>query len=457
MTVKMEALQKLTHQVKQVYDRWIRSVAEKFSLNPPEELADRPGKPTVLLLGNHSSGKSSFINYLLGQDLQKIGLAPIDDGFTVICYGPTQDEMDGHAAVTHAELPYQQFERFGKDFLTRFRVKTAPADLLKEVTLIDSPGMIDSASRTVGRGYDFVEAVRTFAERADLILFFFDPDKPGTTGETMEVFTQSLAGQEHKLLILLHKVDLFENLLDFARVYGTLCWNLSKIIRTKDMPHIYVTYLPNQKTDRPRTLPLHDFDRAREEVIQQIRRAPIRRTDNLVTALDLEARRVAMIGRVGLEAVRRYEKERWRWIGIGLLIAILTAVAVWGFHLKPLWAIPIGLLLEAGVVFLGWHRLQSLHQRASQDEFLKDCFRTVYSWELAEGNREVEWIWNKALVDLRRLMREFGPSRLPHSPKWLRPFRTWGLKKRIERLERQVSHQIQQLRKQVSTLFQRGI
>lgn len=43
-----------------------------------------------------------------------------------------------------------------------------------------SPGMIDSVGK--GRGYDFAEAVSWFAERADYVLFFFDGEKPGTTG-----------------------------------------------------------------------------------------------------------------------------------------------------------------------------------------------------------------------------------------------------------------------------------
>ena len=38
--------------------------------------------PTVLLLGNHSSGKSSTINHLLGRDIQRTGVAPTDDCFT---------------------------------------------------------------------------------------------------------------------------------------------------------------------------------------------------------------------------------------------------------------------------------------------------------------------------------------------------------------------------------------
>ena len=64
--------------------------------------------------------------------------------------------------------------------------------------LVDSPGMIDSPAladsretRLAERGYDFEAVTRWFAERADVILLFFDPDKPGTTGETLAVLTSA--------------------------------------------------------------------------------------------------------------------------------------------------------------------------------------------------------------------------------------------------------------------------
>lgn len=96
--------------------------------------------------------------------------------------------------------------------------------------MVDSPGMIDSPvsrassqiyssssparSDTMARGsdstrgYDFEGVVRWFAERADVILLFFDPDKPGTTGETLSILTNSLPGMDHKLYIVLNKVSL---------------------------------------------------------------------------------------------------------------------------------------------------------------------------------------------------------------------------------------------------------
>lgn len=87
--------------------------------------------------------------------------------------------------------------------------------------MIDSPmsrasiyasdrGNPDASGRRRGsdtsRGYDFEGVVRWFAERADVILFFFDPDKPGTTGETLSILTNALPGMDHKLYIVLNKV-----------------------------------------------------------------------------------------------------------------------------------------------------------------------------------------------------------------------------------------------------------
>lgn len=53
--------------------------------------------PFVLLLGNHSSGKSSFINYVLGRKVQTTGVAPTDDAFTIIAPGPSDRDQDGPA------------------------------------------------------------------------------------------------------------------------------------------------------------------------------------------------------------------------------------------------------------------------------------------------------------------------------------------------------------------------
>ena len=103
---------------------------------------------------------------------------------------------------------FQTLQTLGPMFLQHLKVKVRPLAPLKQLVFIDSPGMIDAAQGTVARDYDFHGAVRQFAERADTVFFLFDPDKPGTTGETMDVFARSLRGLEFKVRVLLNKCDM---------------------------------------------------------------------------------------------------------------------------------------------------------------------------------------------------------------------------------------------------------
>ena len=211
--------------------------------------------PLVLLLGNHSSGKSSFVNWLLKRDVQVSGVAPTDDGFTVI--GPGLEDVDraGPALLGDPDLGFSGLRLFGPMLEHRTQLKLRTNIAATDFMLVDTPGMIDSPGGGDGedRGYDFEGVCRWYAERADVILLFFDPDKPGTTGETLQVLTNSLAGLDYKLHIILNKADQFSRMHDFARAYGSLCWNLSKVIPRKDLPQIHTMCLPVTHAHAPRT------------------------------------------------------------------------------------------------------------------------------------------------------------------------------------------------------------
>ena len=208
--------------------------------------------PLVLLLGNHSSGKSAFINHVLGRRVQESGVAPTDDGFTII--GPGQEDLDraGPALIGEPDLGFSALKNFGPTLVHKTQLKIRKNTKVKDFMIVDSPGMIDSPvkvnandeERIMDRGYDFESVCRWYGERADLILLFFDPDKPGTTGETLRVLTNALLAFDHKLHIILNKADQFKQISDYARAYGSLCWNLSKVIPRKDLPQIHTMCLP---------------------------------------------------------------------------------------------------------------------------------------------------------------------------------------------------------------------
>lgn len=448
----MEDLLWLEREVQAVYDRTLQPLAKRLAIELPVSGKDAAGLPTVLFLGNHSSGKSSFINYLIQAEIQKTGLAPTDDGFTVLIHGNQCDVLDGQTVVSHPSLAYKSLRRLGPSFLAHLRLKTHPSELLKSVSLIDSPGMIDAAGTAKSRGYDFAAAVRSLSEMADLILIFFDPDKPGTTGETMAIFVETLAGLEHKLLIVLNKVDLFSNLRDFARTYGTLCWNLSKTIKTKDLPHIYNTYLPDQLSSRQvgsrDTLVLHDFDASRDEVVAEIKRAPTRRADNLVSDLLVHARAVSMQARVSQSIARHFLALTVRTWAMTLLPLLVTAVTLWFVWDEALWnkralIALIGVLVAAGAWFTGEWYFRRRESAAGTPAGLDAFFHLSYRRELGMQERtDLRALWEKVRASTLQSLLILGPRGLP------KPF---ALRRPLRQLEQVIELEIPKLRRAIDT------
>ncbi|MBO7482756.1 MAG: 50S ribosome-binding GTPase [Kiritimatiellae bacterium] len=257
-------------------------LAERYYFSFRRRTVTMSGAPMMLFLGNHSSGKSTLINWLVGgEQVQDTGLAPTDDGFTVITYADREEDVSGPAALARLPAEFAALATLGGSFLQRLTLKFRRRELLKSVTLIDSPGMIDSADAAIGRTYDFDGAVRILANVSDMVFFLLDPDKPGTTGETVQVFSRCLRGMEFKLRVLLNKCDLFTGIYDFARTYGTVCWNLSRVLATKDLPKILTVYSGDERRETAAGFPLSDFNRLRNEFLSIVRDASSRRRDNI--------------------------------------------------------------------------------------------------------------------------------------------------------------------------------
>ena len=336
----------------------------------PLDAAEMTPLPSVFLLGNHSSGQSTFINYVMGRDVQSVGVAPTDDSFSIICSGPQDMDQDGHAVVGDPDFGFGGLRPYGTTLLNHLNLKVRSEIAVENIMLVDSPGMIDSPTeladllalsgageegaaasaalsrdrRTGDRGYDFEAVTRWFAKRADVILLFFDPDKPGTTGETLACLTSSLAGLDHKTHILLNKADQFTKMHDFARSYGSLCWNLSKVIGRKDLPRIYTMCVPREgdaeveagssavgaaeegdatqaQTQAQASASsgssgsisremLMDLQESRDSVVREVFKAPERRLDNAVTGL-FESARTLRLHTSMTEKVRLERRSVW--------------------------------------------------------------------------------------------------------------------------------------------------
>ncbi|GMH60666.1 hypothetical protein TrST_g7548 [Triparma strigata] len=385
--------------------------------------------PFVFLVGNHSSGKSSFINHVLGRRIQTAGVAPTDDCFTVVAPGPSDIDQDGPALIGDPDMGFSNLRHFGPSLIHHTRLKIRKETNAPGFMMIDSPGMIDSpvTQNTIGlssvgrnnvmdRGYDFEGVVRWFAERADVILLFFDPDKPGTTGETLSILVNSLGGMDHKLYIVLNKADQFKKIHDFARAYGSLCWNLSKVIPRKDLPRIYTMCLPvagGEASEGSLKEGLKDLHQTRHDVVSEVMKAPARRIDNAITRLGDSINLLLMHSKLTRETLKQYKGVMWRnRAEVGLVGMAGVGAGAGAFSLGvPQAAVGcagVGVLGAVGLGIWNGQKLKEEEKRLLSEDGLEQTFRRVYSRQISEGDEFTASFWGRTREPLRMNLTAMG-------------------------------------------------
>ncbi|XP_028967461.1 EH domain-containing protein 3 [Galendromus occidentalis] len=209
---------------------------EDFASTPLEP-AYFESKPLVLLFGEYSTGKTSFIRYILGKEYpgMRIGPEPTTDNFIVVEYGEEEGIIPGNAAVVDKSKQFGTLARFGGQFLNRFQLATAKCEILEKVTLVDTPGILSGEKE---RGYDLTAVLRWFAERCDRIILLFDINKLDISDELRGAIDM-VKGFEDKIRIVLNKSDTV-NTQQLMRVYGALMWSLGKVMATPEAARVYI-------------------------------------------------------------------------------------------------------------------------------------------------------------------------------------------------------------------------
>lgn len=133
----------------------------------------------VVVVGEFNAGKSSVLNALFGEKLMEEGPVPTTAKITILRHGQAP-----------AERP-----------LSEFVVEhLLPAELLKHVNLVDTPG-----TNSIIRQHQAV--TETFIPRADLVLFITSYDRP--LAESERQFLEYIRGAWGKRLVfVLNKIDL---------------------------------------------------------------------------------------------------------------------------------------------------------------------------------------------------------------------------------------------------------
>ena len=311
-------------------DKLLRSkmapIYKRYGVSMQDVLTPLMWKPLVLVIGNYSSGKSTFINELLDMPVQRTGQAPTDDCFTILTCpeeGEKEEEVPGGTIVNDERLPFATLLPFGERLFSHLRLKKVNSPILENFAIIDTPGMLDSVTEK-DRGYDYLGVVGELARMADLIILMFDPHKAGTIKETYQAIRTTLPGStgEDRVLYVLNRIDECDNVPDLVRSYGTLCWNLSQMTGRKDIPRLYLTFAAPEGDSPPQGV--ESWVSERDELKRAVNTAPTMRINHVfqeaergVRELDLQAEALAAFK-------NSFGRKAQKALKVGLLLSLLV-------------------------------------------------------------------------------------------------------------------------------------
>lgn len=173
-----------------------------------EMLSEMSAPLQLLVMGEFSTGKSTFINALLGEDVTAVGALPTTAVYTKLVYGEYPSVVAHFKDGSTQEYGLDEFDQLTAETNKRgeklrtsiLRVeRRVPAEILKQINIIDSPGLNAQDSHT--------EITKEAIPEADAVLWMFDA---GTTGKASEI--ESLGSLPTKLMpiAIVNKMDMVD-------------------------------------------------------------------------------------------------------------------------------------------------------------------------------------------------------------------------------------------------------
>ena len=132
----------------------------------------------LVIVGEFNSGKSAFVNALLGAEVSREGVTPTTDRITLLRYADEPEERDRRDGVLE---------------------RGHPNEFLREVAIVDTPG-----TNAIIRHHE--ELSRGFVPRSDLVIFVTSADRPLTESE--RGYLELVRDWGKKILLVVNKADL---------------------------------------------------------------------------------------------------------------------------------------------------------------------------------------------------------------------------------------------------------
>jgi len=205
-------------------------------------------KITVMLMGNHSAGKSSFINWYVEEHIQRTGVAIETQGFTVVTSGKKRESLLGNASFhlfPHLK-PLQEIEGVPEYVTTE--ISTSKQKKFNLVMFVDTPGLVDGDMLypfNVNKSIEFLGGL------CDLVFVFFDPIGQALCKRTLNIVEHLNDQYSDRIRFFLSKADTAGTESDRQRVLMQITQELCKRPGLNkcgfDMPTIFVPSLVDKQ------------------------------------------------------------------------------------------------------------------------------------------------------------------------------------------------------------------
>ncbi|CAN4096790.1 unnamed protein product [Withania somnifera] len=295
-TVSLASVTSIVDGLKKLYIQKLKPLEAAYHFNdfvsPLLTNSDFDAKPMVMLLGQYSTGKTTFIKHLLRTSYPgaHIGPEPTTDRFVVVMNGPDERSIPGNTVAVQANMPFSGLTTFGTAFLSKFECSQMPHLLLEHITFVDTPGVLSGEKQRTQRSYDFTGVTSWFASKCDLILLLFDPHKLDISDEFKRVIA-SLRGHDDKIRVVLNKADQVDTQ-QLMRVYGALMWSLGKVLDTPEVARVYVGSFNDKPINEAATGPIGKelFEKEQDDLLTDLKDIPKKACDRRINEFVKRAR-----------------------------------------------------------------------------------------------------------------------------------------------------------------------
>ncbi|KAJ4982287.1 hypothetical protein NE237_033124 [Protea cynaroides] len=294
--IPLNTVTSITDGLKRLYIEKLKPLEVTYRFNdfvsPLLANSDFDAKPMVMLLGQYSTGKTTFIKHLLKSSYPgaHIGPEPTTDRFVVVMSGPDERSIPGNTVAVQADMPFSGLTAFGTSFLSKFQCSQMSHPLLDQITFVDTPGVLSGEKQRTQRSYDFTGVTSWFAAKCDLILLLFDPHKLDISDEFKRVIG-SLRGHDDKIRVVLNKSDQVDTQ-QLMRVYGALMWSLGKVLNTPEVMRVYIGSFNDKPINEVVSGPLGSelFEREQDDLLSDLKDIPKKACDRRISEFVKRAR-----------------------------------------------------------------------------------------------------------------------------------------------------------------------